>query len=102
MPNRLYERGRRAEYLVASKLLKQGYTVMRSAGSHGIDLLAGDAETVYGISVRIGGYMAPSELARFFALCKMFRVIPAFAKKTEWGEWTVETEAGKVIVGVLA
>ncbi len=40
MPNRSYEKGRRAEYRVKAYLENLGYWVTRSAGSHGVDLVA--------------------------------------------------------------
>lgn len=41
MPNRHYLRGRRLEYQVKKDLENQGWTVMRTAGSHGFaDLIA--------------------------------------------------------------
>lgn len=41
MPNRNYEKGRRYEYKIKKELEKQGYTVLRTSGSHGFaDLVA--------------------------------------------------------------
>ena len=41
MPNKNYQRGRRFEWEVKKDLEKQGYAVMRTAGSHGAyDLIA--------------------------------------------------------------
>ena len=34
MPNKNYERGRQAEYRVIQELREQGYTAIRTAGSH--------------------------------------------------------------------
>ncbi len=43
MSNRNYRRGRDKEYRVKKKLEKQGFTVLRTAGSHGFaDLVAID------------------------------------------------------------
>lgn len=41
MPTNNYRRGRAAEYELKKKLEKEGYTVLRTAGSHGpFDLIA--------------------------------------------------------------
>ncbi len=40
MVNKNYKRGRRWEYYVRNWLLDRGWFVVRSAGSHGIDLVA--------------------------------------------------------------
>src|SRR2546426_9942371 len=40
MTNANYNRGRNLEYLIKDKLEKEGYFVTRSAGSHGVDLVA--------------------------------------------------------------
>lgn len=39
MPNKNYRKGRAAEYRAKRELEKQGWTVHRSAGSHGVDLV---------------------------------------------------------------
>lgn len=41
MPNQNYRRGRAKEYLLKDRLEKDGYTVFRTSGSHGVaDLIA--------------------------------------------------------------
>lgn len=41
LPNKMYGRGRRYEYKISKKLRAEGWTVLRTAGSHGLfDLIA--------------------------------------------------------------
>jgi len=45
MPNANYQKGRRKEYLIKKQLEREGYIVLRTAGSHGFaDLIAIDKD----------------------------------------------------------
>ncbi|SRR5712692_938317 len=74
MTNPKYVRGRNLEYLIKEKLEKEGYFVTRSAGSHGIDLVAlslmgqNKGPMVKFISCKVSGYIRPDEKLDLMAL----------------------------------
>jgi len=55
MPNRKYEKGRRAEYAIMKRLKEEGYICSRSAGSHSaFDVVAVNSEHVRLIQSKFG------------------------------------------------
>lgn len=91
MPNSNYINGRNAEYLAKALLLKQGYEVVRSAGSKSaIDLVAWNERETRFIQVKKGrGVIRPAEELKLRAL-----VIPPNSSVEVWtrlrGKWQFE------------
>ena len=65
MPNRRYEAGRRYEYKVKKQLEKEGWTVLRMAGSHGLfDLVALRHLELNGMDIDPRGFLRPRKLQK--------------------------------------
>jgi len=75
MTNSKYVRGRNLEYLIKEKLESKGYFVTRSAGSHGIDLIALGTSSplcpkIKFVSCKVGEYIPPDEKLDFMTLAR--------------------------------
>jgi len=75
---RNYERGRAFEYRVKRKLERDGFFVVRSAGSHFPDLLAVKDGVPYAVECKRGASVTRMELERLAALRK-HGIIPLVA-----------------------
>ena len=65
MPNRKYEKGRRAEYKTMRLLSDDGYTCIRTAGSHGhYDIIAWDAYNILFIQVKVDCVPSSKEIQK--------------------------------------
>jgi Holliday junction resolvase len=115
MPNKAYGRGRALEYQMKDKLEKQGYFVVRAAGSHGVaDLVAIDygpqnvdlvikhlanridvqdnleAHEILFISCKIPQYAPPAERKALLDAAARFGAIPMMTKKNPKGQWELQ------------
>ena len=91
MTNANYNRGRNLEYLIKDKLEKEGYFVTRSAGSHGVDLVAMHQSSplcpkVKFISCKHSGYIPPDEKLDFVTLAHDVGAEALMTKKVN-GKW---------------
>ena len=91
MTNPKYVRGRNLEYLIKEKLENEGYFVTRSAGSHGIDLVAlGQSSPlcprVKFVSCKVGGYIRPDEKLDLVTLARAVGAEPLMTQKKN-GRW---------------
>jgi len=77
-----YKRGRNAEYVIKQKFEKEGYVVIRSAGSHGpADLIAARDHEIILIQVKTNGYLSKAEKEKLKEWAKHFGGKPVVAKK---------------------
>ena len=91
MTNPKYVRGRNLEYLIKEKLENEGYFVTRSAGSHGVDLVALGRTSplcprVKFISCKVGGYIRPDEKLDLVTLARTVGAEPLMTQKKN-GRW---------------
>ena len=91
LTNPRYVRGRNLEYLIKEKLENKGYFVTRSAGSHGIDLVALHQSSplcprVKFISCKVGGYIRPDEKLDLVTLARAVGAEPLMTEKKN-GRW---------------
>lgn len=98
-----YERGRRGEYELKKSFEKKGFTVLRTAGSHGCaDLIVFNDRNFYLIQVKRG------KESNFFKVKKIYKSeieefskvkVPEFIKKEFWyrqdrGVWMIHAING--------
>lgn len=83
-----YRKGAKLEYVVKSKFEKEGYYVVRSAGSHGIaDLVAIYPPLFYHLGnkvILVQCSVKPksnSEINKLLSLCSRLRTVPCLAFK---------------------
>lgn len=95
MPNKAYGRGRALEYAMKDKLEKQGYFVVRAAGSHGVaDLVAIKyyklgAEILF-ISCKIPMYAPPAERKALLDAAARYGAVAMITKKNPKGQWELQ------------
>ena len=94
--NPRYRRGRALEYLIKDKLEKQGYFVVRAAGSHGVaDVVAirlnGNhvvpSPYVLFVSCKIPQYAPPAERKALLEAAERCGAVPMITEKNKQGEW---------------
>jgi Holliday junction resolvase len=95
MPNRQYKRGRALEYLMKDKLEKQGYFVVRAAGSHGVaDIMAiksySAGHEILFVSCKIPQYAPPAERRALVEAAVRCGAIPMMTVKDKAGTWKLE------------
>lgn len=86
-----YRQGVRLEYLARDTLMKEGYTVIRSAGSKGpVDLVAFNNQHTLLIQVKAAGQTHPADLEKLSQL-----TIPPCAQVQIWERagrgWKIQT-----------
>jgi Holliday junction resolvase len=92
MPNAAYRDGRKLEYAAAADLRSNGYTVLRTAGSHGIvDLIAVKPGELLFIQCKLDGYLTPRERAGLVELARWARAVPLSAA------WRKEGRAARTV-----
>jgi Holliday junction resolvase len=91
MPNPNYEKGRRLEYKIKRKLEKEGLFVCRSAGSHGVDLVAIEPGVgqVYFISCKTNEYIPPEERKQLLEISRKYHALPFITHKAK-NRWDIE------------
>jgi len=81
-----YQRGYRFERKAMEELIKKGYFVIRSAGSHGIfDLIAIKHRDVRGVQCKLSGRISNDELAKMKEAGERYGILPMLAWKDEVG-----------------
>lgn len=98
MPNKNYLRGRRWEYEVAKQLRKEGYKVMRTAGSHGpYDLIALGPNLIILIQCKVTKTEAAKKrLVNMFGGIQEPNDDQLYGKHSRYGEQVIECLAIKV------
>lgn len=80
MSNKAYRKGYQFEIYVASYLRRNGFYVIRSAGSHGIyDLIAIRNGKVFGIQCKTNGRLLRKELTEIVKTAEKHGIIPFLA-----------------------
>ena len=80
MPNKAYRKGYTFEIYVANYLRKNGFYVVRSAGSHGVfDLIAIYHGQIYGIQCKTDGRLLRKELTEIVKTAEKHGIIPFLA-----------------------
>jgi len=80
MTNVNYVKGRACENYVANYLRRNGFYVVRSAGSHGVyDLVAICHGRVFGIQCKTNGQLSRKELIKIVETSERYGIIPFLA-----------------------
>ncbi len=86
-----YRRGANAERELAGMLERAGFAVVRSAGSHGIDLVAGNGKTFLCIEVKSTRgekiYVPTAEIEKLLSFAERFGGRPVLAVKFKGLGW---------------
>jgi Holliday junction resolvase len=104
MTNRQYKRGRALEYLMKDKLEKQGYFVVRAAGSHGVaDIIGVRKQRLYFpignknyyheilfVSCKIPQYAPPGERKALIEAAEECGAVPMITMKNKSGQWELQ------------
>lgn len=79
-----YAQGRALEYKVRNALVKNGYYVIRSAGSKGaVDLLAMKFHEILMVQVKKDGSLPTTEWNRLYFLARQLDAIPILARDSD-------------------
>ncbi len=90
MTNRNYKRGAALEYLIKGKLEKEGWFVVRAAGSHGpCDLVAMKRGQTLLISCKLSEYAPPIERDTLAQLAADIGAMPMITTRDLRNHWTL-------------
>lgn len=94
MTNRNYKRGAALEYRMKDKLEKDGWFVVRAAGSHGVaDLVAikfaSFAHHILLVSCKLSEYAPPGEIAALQQKAQELQAVPMITTRGKGNQWVL-------------
>jgi len=102
MPNPNYNKGARLERLARLELERQGYSVIRAAGSKGAcDLIALNKHEILLIQVKAEGAIRPSDRRKLAAMLAPGVAHREIWERTRQGSWRIHKVTPPVLGGWL-